>query len=138
MRLKSDDERVKRTPFISESFLGEAREYIFALNGKQFKNEPQKSNERFFTIDERYSAGEGKYKSSSGWITLTPEMEEVFANLFQDHKSNQHLEIIEWEDRYLVSFDDGIYISSAWRFMTKEDMGKFKARIIPAVKGKTA
>ena len=117
---------LSKTPFLQASDLGKARENLFSRNGKQVKNLPHdRENEIFCSI--RMRNGERAYL----YMHRTPKLNAIFNTLFQDNRFNQHIEFIEWDDRINCWCQDGIYISSANFFMTKEEFNKFRKSIIP-------
>ena len=105
-------------PVIDDSYLGKAR-YIDLFR----KKEKRGLNEVFFTIEKR----EGPNKH--GYVDITPEMKRIFDTLFQDNKSNMHIDFIEWEDSYNAVFNDGIYISSKMCRIEKSDFAKWESSI---------
>lgn len=117
---------INKAPFLLASDLGASRENIFFRNGKQVKNPPpDRDNEIFCSI--RMQNGE----RASLWMHRTKKLNAIFNTLFQDNRFNQHIEFIEWDDRINCVCGDGIYISSANFFMTKEEFEKFRNSIVP-------
>ena len=117
---------ISKIPYLDAVDLGEAREHLHFRNGKQMKNKPQNEKlEVFCTIEMRNGDRE------SLWMHRTEKLDTFFARLFQEHRSNQHIHFIEWEDRINCVVEDGIYISQTNFFMTKEEFAKFRARIVP-------
>ena len=118
--------KIEDIPYLVASDLGKAREHLHFRNGKQCKNHPQdKQKEVFCTIEMRNG------NRTSLWMQRTEAVEKYFARLFQDHRYNQHIHFIEWDDRINCSVEDGIYISQTNFFMTKEEFAKFRETIIP-------
>ena len=113
-----EDNRTK----ISGDILGEARYIEFFSNGRQVKNIRQ-SGEVFFTIKKRTYNGKSFDFSGSkqGYIKVTDGMRKIFDTLFQDNKSNMHIEFIEWSDSFNIVFCDGIYISRRMCRLEKEE-----------------
>ena len=117
---------ISTIPYLTASDLGKAREHLHFLNGKQVKNHPQdRQNEIFCHISNR------GIPKGSFWMRRTPKLNEFFNMLFQESRYNQHIEFIEWDDRYNCVVGDGIYISQTYFFMTKEEFAKFCETIIP-------
>lgn len=117
---------ISKIKYLQAKDLGKAREVIFSRNGKQVKRYPQdKANEVFCTYQ-----GKGE-PSKHFWLHRSPEVEKLFATLFQERKYNQHIHFIEWDDRINCSVNDGICISSTNFFMTKEECDKFLDTIVP-------
>lgn len=116
---------INNIPFLQAKSLGQAREHLFFLNGKQAINKPQdKAKEIFCT----YEGRDGVRKHF--WLTRTPDVDYFFDTLFQESRYNQHIHFIEWDDRINCSVEDGIYISHTNFFMTKEEFGKFLETIV--------
>ena len=117
---------------ITAETLGKARRIVFFKNGKQVKIS-KAANEVFFSIEKLDS--EGTYENSRrtyGYVTVTKEMSDIFNTLFQDQKSNMHLNIIEWNDSYNVIFCDGMYISQVMCRIEKEEFYKWESTIAEA------
>ena len=123
---------VDTIPYLVASDLGEAREHLFSRNGKQVTNLPQNKTTEVFCSFESYTA-ENKcgIDRMSFWMKRTDRLQEFFNRLFQDHRSNQHIHFIEWDDRINCVVGDGIYISQTNFFMTKEEFVKFHQTIVP-------
>ena len=73
--------------------------------------------------EETYKECVNKFKAK--WMHRTEKLDTFFARLFQEHRSNQHIHFIEWEDRINCVVEDGIYISQTNFFMTKDEFAKF-------------
>ena len=117
---------IDKVPFFLASDLGKAREHMHFRNGKLTKNPPQdKANEIFCSIEMR----DGTRQSL--WMRRTEKVNEIFNYLFQDHRFNQHIQFIEWDDRINCRCQDGIYISELSFFMTKKEFEKFRNSIMP-------
>lgn len=117
---------ISKIPFLSASDLGKSREHMHFRNGKLTKNPPQdKANEIFCSIEMR----DGTRQSL--WMRRTEKLNEIFDSLFQEHRFNQHIQFIEWDDKIRCRICDGIYISERHYFMTKEEFAKFRATIVP-------
>lgn len=115
-----------KIPFILASDLGSSREHLFSRNGKQIKNPPQdRENEIFCSIEMRNG------ERQSLWMRRTEAINKIFNRLFQERRSNQHIQFIEWDDRINCRCQDGIYISETNVFMTKEEFDKFRNSIMP-------
>lgn len=72
-------------------------------------------------------------KKRYGYITRN-ETTKVFTDtLFQDAAFNQHIECYEWPTCFNCVVNDGIYISRRTFKMTKDEMYKLLARMVPAV-----
>ena len=125
----------KEVPYIVSKSLGKARQILHFKNGKLAKNiKPDIDNEVFFSIQkiDKVENGKKSYRYvNQGYLRRTKEMKPFFDYLIQDNKYNQHIEFIEWDDRYNLVIVDGIYISQTNVFMTKEEFNKFEKRIIP-------
>lgn len=117
---------ISKIPFLSASDLGKSREHMHFRNGKLTKNPPQdKESEIFCSIEMR----DGTRQSL--WMHRTRRINEIFDALFQDHRFNQHIQFIEWDDRINCRCQDGIYISEINFFMTKEEFEDFRKTITP-------
>lgn len=119
-------------PYFNASDLGEAREYIFSRNGKQVKNLPQDKATEVFCSFESYAKEDKRWVNNMHfWMKRTKKVQALFDMLFQDRRSNQHIQFIEWDDRINCVVNDGIYISQSNFFMAKEEFAKFIETIIP-------
>lgn len=115
-----------KIPFILASDLGSSREHLHYRNGKLTKNPPQdRENEIFCSIEMRNG------DRQSLWMRRTEAINKIFSRLFQERRSNQHIQFIEWDDRINCRCQDGIYISETNVFMTKEEFDKFRGTIMP-------
>lgn len=115
-----------KIPFILASDLGSSREHLHHRNGKLTKNPPQdRENEIFCSIEMRNG------ERQSLWMRRTEAINKIFSRLFQERRSNQHIQFIEWDDRINCRCQDGIYISETNVFMTKEEFDKFRVTIMP-------
>ena len=119
-------------PYLTASDLGAAREHIFSRNGKQVKNLPQDKATEVFCSFETYAKENKRWTSSMHfWMKRSERVQTLFDTLFQDRRSNQHIDFIEWDDRINCVVNDGIYISQTNFFMTKEEFAKFVDTIVP-------
>ena len=119
-------------PYFMASDLGGAREHIFSRNGRQVKNLPQnKATEVFCSFETFNKESERWGNNIHFWMKRTEKVQALFDTLFQERRSNQHIEFIEWDDRINCVVNDGIYISQTNFFMTKEEFAKFIETIIP-------
>lgn len=117
---------IDKIPFLSASDLGKSREHMHFRNGKLTKNPPQdKANEIFCSIEML----DGTRQSL--WMHRTEKLDEIFDSLFQEHRFNQHIQFIEWDDKIRCRICDGIYISERSYFMTKQEFEKFRKTIMP-------
>ena len=117
---------ISKIPFILANDLGSAREHLHHRNGKLTKNPPQdEKNEIFCSIEMRNG------ERQSLWMRRTEKINEIFSRLFQEHRYNQHIQFIEWDDRINCRCQDGIYISETNVFMTKKEFAKFRDTIMP-------
>lgn len=66
-----------------------------------------------------------KDKNVFGYIKRTVAVDREFCGLFADRRFNQNIHLIEWDDRFLVCFNDGMYISANYRFVTKNEVFAF-------------
>lgn len=115
-----------KVPFLTAKDLGASREHMHFRNGKLTKNPPQdKESEIFCNIEMRNG------DRQSLWMRRTEALDRIFRYLFQEHRYNQHINFIEWDDRINCRCQDGIYISESNFFMTKEEFAKFRATIVP-------
>lgn len=128
----NEDGTLRDFPWLTADDLGAAREYVFHRNGKQVKNHPQnRENEIFCSYESRAKNQNGFGIRASFYMRRTPRLQEFFGRLFQGSRYNQHIKFIEWPDRINCVICDGIYISEAHAWMTKEEFAKFMARIVP-------
>lgn len=118
-------------PYLTASDLGAAREHVFFINGKRANNLPQNKATEVFCSFESYAKQPYGLDKIHFWMHRTERLQQFFDTLFQDHKSNQHIHFIEWEDRINCVVGDGIYISQTYFFMTKEEFAKFYKTITP-------
>lgn len=119
-------------PYLTASDLGEAREHLFFRNGKQVKNLPQNKATEVFCSFETYNKESELWGSHINfWMKRTEKVQAFFDTLFQERRSNQHIEFIEWDDRINCVVCDGIYISQTYFFMTKNEFAKFVETIVP-------
>lgn len=119
-------------PYFNASDLGEAREHIFSRNGKQVKNLPQDKTTEVFCSFESYAKEDKRWANNMHfWMKRTEKVQALFDTLFQDRRSNQHIQFIEWDDRINCVVNDGIYISQTNFFMTKGEFAKFIETIVP-------
>ena len=124
--------QIDTIPYLSASDLGAAREHIFFRNGKQVINQPQDKATEVFCSFESYAKEDKRWKNSMHfWMKRTEKVQAIFDTLFQDRRSNQHINFIEWDDRVNCVVGDGIYISQTNFFMTKDEFAKFIKTIIP-------
>lgn len=117
---------INKIPFLSASDLGKSREHMHFRNGKLTKNPPQdKENEIFCSIEML----DGTRQSL--WMHRTEKLNAIFDSLFQEHRFNQHIQFVEWGDKFRCRICDGIYISERSYFMTKQEFEKFRKTITP-------
>lgn len=60
-----------------------------------------------------------------GWTKRNDVLNDIFKNVIQERRGNQHIRFIEWHDCYLVKFADGVYISSVYAKIPKEEVKEF-------------
>lgn len=118
--------KIDDIPYLVASDLGKAREHLHFRGGKLCKNHPQDKAKEVFCVYENKG-----YSIMSFWMQRTEAVDKFFGYLFQEHRYNQHIHFIEWDDRINCSVEDGIYISQTNFFMTKEEFAKFRETIIP-------
>jgi len=112
-------------PFIAADELGAARQHLLSPAKSCKKSEQNREDELFFTYD--IQGGKKVY----GWLTRNETTNRFTDVLLQVHRSNQHIQFIEWSDRINCMVEDGTYISSVNFFMTHEEFEKFLSRIVP-------
>lgn len=129
---------LREFPWIKAEELGILREHIFSVptNRKtedggtvwrQFHNVPQdRAKEMFVTFE--FQNGTKRY----GWLTRSAATYRFTNTLFQESAFNQHIHFIEWNDRFNCVVEDGIYISQAHFWMSKEEIHNLIARMEPA------
>jgi hypothetical protein len=117
---------ISKIQFLLASDLGKAREHMHFRNGKLTKNPPQDEEKEIFCSISMLNGDR-----QSLWLHRTEKIDRIFRYLFQEHRFNQHIEFIEWDDRINCRCQDGIYISETNFFMTKEEFEKFRKKIMP-------
>lgn len=78
----------------------------------------KEKNEIFMSI--KFQDGRREY----GYVTINKEIEQEYDHLFQERQDNRHIDLIEWDDQFLLCFRDGIYISTQYYFVSKEEVFK--------------
>ena len=112
-------------PFIAADELGAARQHLLSPAKSRKKSEQKREDELFFTCD--IQGGKKVY----GWLTRNETTNRFTDVLLQVHRSNQHIQFIEWSDRINCIVEDGTYISTVNFYMTHEEFAKFLSRIAP-------
>lgn len=130
---------LREFPWIKAEELGRLREHIFSVptnrkteDGRtvwrQFHNVPQdKAREMFVSFEFRDDT------KRYGWLTRSEVTNKFTKTLFQESAFNQHIHFIEWDDRFNCVVEDGIYISQAHFWMSKEEMHNLIERMEPAL-----
>lgn len=110
-------------PYVTAGELGAARCYnIYA------RSNPRDSHrEMHFSVKLRKQEGGFTY-GPFGWLTRNKTTDRFTNLLFQDNRANQHIEFIEWADRFNCVVGDGLYISHANFYMTKPEFQTFLDR----------
>lgn len=100
---------IKNSPWLDEQTLhnlvGDFR--TVDLFDKQNARRP---GELFLSIDRRRRGGKNVY----AYFAPSAAFKAVYSKLIQDRPNNAGLELIEWDDRYLVIVRDGVNISNAY------------------------
>lgn len=99
------------------------------VNLSQAKTPRKESREEIFFTVKRRTASENngqkhrEYNRIYGYVKITPIVKEVMErHLFHERRDNVHINLIEWDDRYLIVVVDGMYISSYDYFATKANV----------------
>ena len=96
--------------------IAEYRWIDFFKDGKQVKN-VKNLDELFFTISLRNT------NKKFGYLKPTKFLSDISKQyLLQDKKYNEHINIIEWDDFFLLRLRDGLYISNYDFFISKENL----------------
>lgn len=134
---------LREFPWIKAEELGRLREHIFSVptnrktkDGRtiwrQFRNVPQDKAKEIFVAFELQN-GTKKY----GWLTRNETTCKFTKYLFQENAFNQHINFIEWDDRFNCVVEDGIYISQEHFWMSKEEVLNLMARMEPALEARS-
>lgn len=91
------------------------------------------SDEIFFTIKVRKPnpTDNDIFQNKYGYMHRTKKMDEIFNRLrpTDGRKSNDHLDIIEWEDSFNVVFEEGSYMGMVMCRLEKEEFYDWEASV---------
>lgn len=115
--MSSYGDKLNSSEFIKpEELFKDFRFIKFFNEGKRVDNK-KKEGEVFFSVKFRDKP------NLYGYVHKTELFNDTFEKcLFHESPENCSIEIIEWEDKFLVLIKDGIFISSHSFFATKEDI----------------
>lgn len=89
-------------------------------DGKSYQtNVKQMENEMFFSIN---YVKDGKRKSKRGYVIKNKKINRIFSTIYSDRRSNDHIELIEWDNCFNVVCESGNYIASRSLRMDKKQI----------------